>query len=374
MNRLCKIIQAGILVSAMLFGCSQNNTPKLDNTSITENEKFNSVNVDISINDFNNLGFTFGDSLNVSFTNGYELNDIPYYNGYYVRNDMPLVVGYPGYDNISITRNNTGLWTTAKLNKDDKVTITMNTKGKYLATQEALGQNYSVSKNEGENDEQFCNFRELKSNTLKENMFYRGASPVDNSRNRASYVDALLKKHNIGYIIDLADSSDDIEDDMKKAEFNSPYAKSLYENGKISLLSMGSGFSTDAYKKSVVKGFRDMLKNDGPYYIHCLEGKDRTGFVCLLIEALSGASYEDMCADYMKTYENYYGITKEKTRDRYDAVVSLYFDSFMEYLHGTDDIEVLKKADYSLDVEKYLLEGGMTEDEIKAFSSLIKKA
>ena len=38
----------------------------------------------ISIDDFNKLGFEYGDSVNVSFTNGYELTDIPYYNGYYV--------------------------------------------------------------------------------------------------------------------------------------------------------------------------------------------------------------------------------------------------------------------------------------------------
>ena len=52
---------------------------------ISEDEKFKSVVVDITIEDFNNSGFAFGDSCNVKFSNGYELNDIPYYNGYYVK-------------------------------------------------------------------------------------------------------------------------------------------------------------------------------------------------------------------------------------------------------------------------------------------------
>ena len=34
---------------------------------------------------------------------------------------------------------------------------------------------------------------------------------------------------------------------------------------------------------------REMMKKEGPFYIHCTEGKDRGGFVSLMLEALSGA-------------------------------------------------------------------------------------
>ena len=109
----------------------------------------------------------------------------------------------------------------------------------------------------------------------------------------------------------------------------------------------------------------------GPAYIHCMEGKDRTGFVCLLLEALVGASYEEMCSDYMTTYENYYKISKTKTPERYNAVVSLYFDSFLEYLYGTDDVNVLKSADYTEAAKGYLADCGMTEQEISQLIELL---
>ena len=42
-----------------------------------------------------------------------------------------------------------------------------------------------------------------------------------------------------------------------------------------------------------------------------MESKDRTGYVCALLEGLCGASYEEMAADYLTTYANYYQVTSE---------------------------------------------------------------
>ena len=53
-----------------------------------------------------------------------------------------------------------------------------------------------------------------------------------------------------------------------------------------------------------------MTEHSGPCLIHCVEGKDRTGFVCALMLALAGASAQEIIDDYMITYYNYYGITK----------------------------------------------------------------
>jgi len=177
----------------------------------------------------------------------------------------------------------------------------------------------------------------------------------------------------IKYIVDLADNEDNMKEYMSSSSFDSTYAKELYENNKMILLSMGSGYSSDVYKQKLVTGLKGVISNDGPYYIHCMEGKDRTGFVCTLIEALAGATYEEMKNDYMETYKNYYKITKEKTPTKYDAIVSLYFDSFMEELHKTSDVEILKKAEYTSDAKRYLTEGGMSEAEINSLIKVISK-
>ncbi len=251
------------------------------------------------------------------------------------------------------------------------VTITLNESAKHLATQEALGQSYSVERADFASDEIFANFREVKGGSLKPDFLYRGASPVDNSRNRASYANALIEEHNIACVIDLADKDEDMYKYFDKDDFSSDYSKKLFNEGRTATLSMSASYSTDTYKQSVVKGLRKLMEVGGPAYIHCLEGKDRTGFVCVLIEALAGADYEEMRDDYMITYDNYYGISKEATPERYDAVVSLYFDAFMEYLSGETDTEKFRDIDYVNGAKQYLVDGGMTEAEIDELLKLI---
>ena len=43
--------------------------------------------------------------------------------------------------------------------------------------------------------------------------------------------------------------------------------------------------------------------------------------VCALILALAGATAEQIADDYMMTYYNYYGVTKEGSPARYEAVL-----------------------------------------------------
>ena len=332
--------------------------------SVSKDEKFGSALLNMSQEEFEALGFALGDACSVEFQNGYKLEEAPYYNGYYVRNGAPVIVAYPGDPCVRITLNNMGIWDEAGLKDGDTVTITQLEKGKYLPVQEALGQVYSFDRNDYPSDEAFANFRACSGGKLKENYLFRGASPVDNSRGRAKYVNDLLSLNEIGFVIDLADSEEDMQEYIGSDDFSSDYVKELYDVGNVTLLDMGSSYTSTAYKEKVVKGLRDSLYKDGNIYIHCMEGKDRTGFVCLLLEALAGASYDELMNDYMTTYENYFQVTKSETPEKYDAIVDLYFVPFLEFLHGTDDVSVLKDADFSGDAAAYLRDGGMSDNEI----------
>lgn len=340
---------------------------------LTQDPKFDAAVFSLTAEDFERAGFSFGDSCDVVFSSGLRLDDVPYYNGYYVKTGEPVIVAYPKNDYVLINNNNRGFWTPMGLESGCTAEITLNTAGKYLATYEALGQSYSTDRSDYESDETFANFRAMSGGKLKEDFLYRGASPVDNSRNRAAVTDALLERAGIRCIIDLADSAEEMEEYFASEDFVSAYTKALYEQGDDIVLSMGANYDSDSYKASLAQGMRHLLKCGGPAYIHCMEGKDRTGFVCLLLEALVGASYEEMCADYMTTYENYYKISKTKTPERYDAVVSLYFDAFLEYLCGTDDVSVLKAADYTKAAKRYLTGCGMTEQEIGHLIELLSE-
>ncbi|MBO4832317.1 MAG: tyrosine-protein phosphatase [Oscillospiraceae bacterium] len=344
-----------------------------DDDTVSKDEKFGAAFLSMSQEEFESLGFRLGDAVDIEFQNGYSLSDVPYFNGYYVRNGEPVMVAYPGDPYIRITLNNMGIWDTAGLKEGDTVTITLVEEGKYLAIQEALGQIYSFDRSDYPSDEAFCNFRSFSAGKIKENFMYRGASPVDNSRNRAAYVDDLLEQNGIRFIIDLADSEEDMNGYTASDGFSSEYAESLYENGCMVLLDMGSGYTGQVYKEKVVQGLRAALEHEGPIYIHCMEGKDRTGFVCLLLEALAGASFDEMKKDYMTTYGNYFGVTEDGTPEKYDAIVDLYFVPFMEFLHGTDDLSKLEKANYKNDARDYLKEGGMTNKEINQLRKMITK-
>ncbi len=339
--------------------------------TVRKDAKFDSVDLDLSAEDFENAGFSFGDSFDIAFSNGKSITDVPYFNGYYVKTGESVIVAYPGNDYIIIANNNADLRTPLGLEDGMTVTITLNTSAKYLATYEALGQSYSMDRADYDSDEQFANFRALKGGDLKADFLYRGASPVDNSRSRAPYANSLIEKYNIACVIDLADSDDDMQSYFADESFSSEYAKKLYDEGKTAVLDMSSSYSKDEYKRSVVEGLRKLLAVGGPAYIHCMEGKDRTGFVCLLLEALAGATYYEMRDDYMTTYANYYGITAEGTPERYNAVVELYFDTFLEYLSDETDLEILQKINYIDNSKQYLRDGGMTDSEIDELLFLI---
>lgn len=341
--------------------------------AVMQDEKFDAVYVDISIEDFLSSGFSFGDSCDVVFSNGLSYTDIPFYNGYYVRTGLPLIVGYPGYPYLAVTRNNAGLWTDSGLHDGDSVTITLHAAGRFISVQEALSQSYSDERSEYSSDGQFANLRALCGGSLREDFLFRGASPCNNEKNRAPYANAFIEANGVRFILDLADTAADFEGYRAAEDFSSDYTAALYDSGSIALLGMGSSYGSDAYKQALASGLKAMLGAEGPVYIHCTEGKDRTGFVCVLLEALAGASYDEMLADYMKTYENYYGVNEAGTPDKYAAITDLYFDAFMAFLHGTEDLDVLKAADYSADAAAYLLSAGMSEDEINALTSMICK-
>ena len=333
---------------------------------VTEYTPYGAVEMSIPFEDFNASGFDLGDSCEVRFSNGYTLEDVPYYNGYNARSGDPVICAYPGYKKPVIAFcQGTELWKDAGLKEGDSVTVTLKEKGRYRETQDILNIVYSNERSEYESDEAFANFRALSGGDLKEGMFYRGASPVDNSMSRAEITDNLLWAYGIRYILDLADKEEKLASYREKEDFSSDYFVSLYEDNKVSLLGLTASFRTERFMKSLAGGLRDMVTMEGPVYIHCLEGKDRTGFVCALLEALAGASYEEILEDYMATYDNYYGITQDSHPEKYEAIRHLKFMDIINQLTTLPDDADFGGTVLKDSAEQYLRDSGMTEDEIQ---------
>lgn len=334
--------------------------------AVSLDEEFGAVNIDCTIDDFNAMGFQYGDSVDVAFSNGYALEGIPYYNGYYNPNGTPLVIAYPGAASIQAAINyGDSLWEVAKLTEGDTVTITLAEAGSFRDIQDARDIHYVDDRSAFSNDAVFANFRAVSVTGIAENVLYRAASPCNNLHNRAPYVDALMGAAGVRLVIDLADTDEKIAGYMAKEDFASPNFAALYENGKVCPLAMSANFYAEDFRSKLVTGLTAMIDNDGPYLVHCTEGKDRTGFVCMLLEALCGASYEEIAADYMITYDNYYQMTESTQKERYDTIVASVLDPMVQFVAGDENAD-LKTVDLAQCAADFLERAGLSAEQISA--------
>ena len=358
-----------ILCCAVLFSCAKNISVK--EVPVTKEKEFGGVYIKKTIDEFNALGFKYGDSVDIIFSNGYEMLDVPYYSGYYSKIGEPILVAYPGYDYIdACIDDGDSLWESSKLNEGDVATITLRERGKYLKNEKLLNIKYTDERNDYESDEVFANFRNVKVGNLKENILYRGASPVDNKHMRAKYANDFIEKVGIKYDIDLSDDNENIIKHLEKDDFKSEYFKRLYDKGKVSISPQSMDFKSDEFAKNIVKAMTDMANNEGPYYIHCVEGKDRTGILLIIIEGLAGANYDEMVSDYMKSFENYYGITKENNLEKYNALKTNGIDSVLEYIANRDEWAgngtiAFDELDWVNIFGRYLQDYGMSDEDIE---------
>ena len=367
-NKATALILASVLLFSFAACAKKEAAPALKDCAISHDEKFGGVYANISIDDFNALGFEYGDSLKVTFSNGYAFDDLPYYNGYYVDIDEPLVVAYPGYPYVEVQVNyGADVWQTAELDGDMTVTIERVEQGKYIKTQNACNIQYSDEQGET-SDVQFGNFRAVKVGNLRENVLYRGASPIDNKHNRAAVVDRLIADAGVNFVIDLSDDPYDVGRHISADDFNSPYFRSLYESDKVAALGLSAQFKSEAFGLGLAEGLTKASQNDGPYFVHCVEGKDRTGFVMMILEALAGASYKEIVDDYMLTYDNYYGINETSDKERYDTIKTRNIEMMLGYLTGSD-AAVYTTADLQPYAEEYLVRIGMTSDAVAALKA-----
>lgn len=358
------ILFATFVAITSISACNNKKTPLLENFAIHHDDEFGGAYINIGAEEFNKLGFKYGDSVDISFTtNNKTWEDVGYYNGYYVPAGQELLVAYPGYENIKFCINyGDDIYKDNNFDENTRVTITLNKAEKYKDIQDTLSISYSDDITQYPTREAFANFREMRVGNIKENLLYRGASPVDNSRNRAETVDSLLLSNNIQFDIDLADKNTD----GAKYQVHDHF-QSLVNNNKVVFLGMAAAYKKDDFSAKMKTLFETILANDGPYYIHCLEGKDRTGYVCMVIEALCGASYDELVEDYFITYKNYYGI--EKGTRKYNAIKELHIDEMIRYVFSfdeTENVQLLGAAPYRTKANSYLLGIGLTQEQIDA--------
>ena len=84
-------------------------------------------------------------------------------------------------------------------------------------------------------------------------------------------------------------------------------------------------------------GFAGEKAYKSPYIIQCDAGKKRTGFVCLILEMLSGTSYINIVNDYLESYKNNNGFLANPEIAKDIEVQKI--QKLIYYINGNQDFE-----------------------------------
>lgn len=369
MRKLIRNYVSIFVVCVMLFGLSacdpaESSTDQVETVtaSVIEIEKYGHAVLDITTADFIDIGYELGDVVSVQF-GSFEL-EIPFYDGYYSNPGSVMLRGLAPEKNIAICINYGDLSEKTGIALGDTVKISMAKKAAMLAYQELCALKYSNDRADYNDDASFANFRAVTVGAIGDGKLYRSASPINNKHGRASYANAFIEAAGVSTVVNLADSAEDIAEYIAAEDFNSEYYLGLYESGKVITLDMSGDFYSDEFSTSIADGLIFLAQNNPPYSIHCTEGKDRAGFTAMLLGALMGAELQEIVDDYMLSFYNYYGITQEAEPERYEAVLNTNLYVMLYHITGVNSYEELTQVDLESVATKYLLDAGMSEDDI----------
>ncbi len=314
-------------------------------------------------------GFALGDAVDIRLDSGLVLTNVPIFDGYYLHVNDPVLVCLG--EAVTLQRNfGDDVFVEAGYPESAIATleITLREPGAFLGTQLGLSLAYSDDRSRYPSDAVFANFRAMAGGRLPANLLFRGASPCDNRHNRAPYVDRFLEANAIRCVIDLADAPDRIVAYRALESLDAPFWKALVDRGAVHPHPIKANFMTADYRAGIADALRTILAHDGPYYIHCQEGKDRTGFLCIILEALAGASLDEIERDYMATFANYYAAGAALAPDRYRRIRDIYFGNYVAALAGRPLPECTTENLHA-GIRQYLLDTGLDVDTLDALSA-----
>lgn len=349
---------------------------------IADMSKYGNVTLDLSATQMLDLGYTYGDMVQVTLGE----NNYP----------MPLVSNYADVDSgemllravqtaeedvviVAINRGDfattIGLGTKQDVDNAQGFEWTYDEAAEFTISMLAKGAYYDdwnarqvVSSNVREDypqltDEEFANFRAITTTGMGEGVVYRSSSPVNGDIGRNTYADAAAKAAGICTALNLADT-------LIGAQEYEGYQDSYYATLDIIPLNMGVNVTDPEFLQKMVQGLKELPTYPAPYLVHCNEGKDRAGFVSAVLELLMGAPLEEVEADFMVTFANYYGV--EPGSQQYQSILNSNLLRPFQQLFGVEDLA--GDVDLAGLTQKLLLDNGMTQEEITALQTALRGA
>lgn len=242
-----------------------------------------------------------------------------------------------------------------------EVSVYLKEKGAYLSEIQIRSLKKLENRDEYDSDEAFANFREVTAGNIKPGILYRVSHPSLGDE-RSSYAARLVEEHGINTVLNLSDTPEEFEANLAHSE----YYRQLNEKGNIVAVGMGVDFAAKEFTEKFKTVLEFMIDHDGPYAVHCVEGKDRAGLVIAVLQGLAGATVEEIVEDYMVSYENYYKL--EKGTRGYELVSKIMYDQLREMNGG----EAVTDANLKAVVVNYLKNMvGLDDDQIEALETIL---
>ena len=155
-----------------------------------------------------------------------------------------------------------------------------------------------------------------------------------------------------------------LENSVDAMESYSGYPGSYYSQCKVLNPEMNYDFGSEEFSDKVRDCVTFIAENDGPYLIHCKEGKDRTGILCALIELFAGDPIESVEKDYMETYRSFYNVKPED--EVYEIILNSNLRKTLCALLQVDSLDI---PDLQQKTKEYLLSIGLTDKDLAKLSS-----
>ena len=228
--------------------------------------------------------------------------------------------------------------------------------GKNLYREFSRRLGYNKSDYPSLSDEEFANFRMVRTSGIGEGKLYRSSSPISAWGSRNVIADRAAERAGVRTFINLADNASSVRE-------HSGFAGSYYSTQSIVALGLGMKYQSKAFRESLARGMKLMAGSDAPFLIHCSLGKDRAGFVCALIECLMGAGLDEVVRDYLVSFTNYFGVMPGSRE--YDFVAENEITAFLAQTFDvkSEDMKSINLADAA---ERYFRGIGVSAREIEA--------
>jgi hypothetical protein len=202
---------------------------------------------------------------------------------------------------------------------------------------------------------QSVNFREICMGGIAPNTLYRSSHPIkDNGQEKA--LSLLSSKARIAAVLNLCDTNSEI---AIKALF-APWYNKLLKNNQVIALGMDFGHTSLNYNRKLKKGLQFIINTEGPWLIHCFAGVDRTGYVCMVLEAFMGATLDEIFKDYFRSLSSIFDSSIYGKVSETDSQVA------MQLLSSMSDSQTINAQNLQPIAETYLrTKIGLSAEELE---------